>query len=246
MPCDTAPKLPPLAAYLYLLHADSTSLAWEYLRRNPAYQQAAANEVAAADWGLESFVDPLRDAVSASPSWLAERQLGLQLQPDLDAEPGTPGFDLWALAGRKQVEHDGCKLRISCFTGFRVLRLAIAKGLGHGMAYCYALKMGLCLCDAWRSWLDQLMRFDRQEPLGAATHPRPSRTTMTHLRTLIALDAQAAGASHRDIAVLLFGSDEADQRWHADSELRAQVRHLLKRGHAYVNGNYRKLLTATS
>jgi hypothetical protein len=27
------------AAYLYVLHLDSPSLAWEYLRRNPAYRE---------------------------------------------------------------------------------------------------------------------------------------------------------------------------------------------------------------
>jgi hypothetical protein len=44
------------AAYLYVLHLDGPSLAWEYLRRNPAYQE---------EWRQCSE----RDSVKASESW---------------------------------------------------------------------------------------------------------------------------------------------------------------------------------
>ena len=46
----------PAAAYLYLLHLDSVGLAWEYLRRNPAYRAAWHHRGSAAGealhWGL--------------------------------------------------------------------------------------------------------------------------------------------------------------------------------------------------
>jgi hypothetical protein len=44
------------AAYLYVLHLDGPSLAWEYLRRNRAYQK---------EWRQCSE----RDSVKASESW---------------------------------------------------------------------------------------------------------------------------------------------------------------------------------
>ena len=44
------------AAYLYVLHLDGPSLAWEYLRRNPAYQE---------EWRQCSE----RDSVKTSEPW---------------------------------------------------------------------------------------------------------------------------------------------------------------------------------
>jgi hypothetical protein len=40
----------PSAAYLYVLHLDAAGVAWEYLRRNPDYRNAAAGT--AQHWGL--------------------------------------------------------------------------------------------------------------------------------------------------------------------------------------------------
>jgi Family of unknown function (DUF6499) len=48
-----------VAAYLYVLHLDSPALAWEYLRRNPAYReqwrQLSAQDPgqSAESWGLQ-------------------------------------------------------------------------------------------------------------------------------------------------------------------------------------------------
>jgi len=73
---------------------------------------------------------------------------------------------------------------------------------------------------------------------------RPTRLVLTHMRALQALDATLAGASHRDIGEAIFGSEAMMARWHADSELRAQVRHLIRRGRSLMNGGYRALLAA--
>lgn len=246
MSCRMDAPMPPMAAYLFLLHADSAALAWEYLRRNPQYREAFSDQASSENWGLMFWVDPVFDAIAVRPQWSSQRQLGLNLQPEDDPSDNGHAFNMWTMPGYKQVEHDGCHLRICCFTGFRVIRMVLTKGLGHGMAYSYAMRAGLCLCDYWLAWLDQLTHLDRREPVASVLHARPSRLALTHMRTLQALDAHAAGASHREIAEAIFGTDEVATRWHADSELRAQVRHLLKRGHAYVNGNYRKLLTATN
>ena len=64
---------------------------------------------------------------------------------------------------------------------------------------------------------------------------------MLHLRALQALDASQAGARHRDIAGAVFGADAVRTRWTADSELRAQVRHLLSRAKGLKRGGYLSL-----
>ena len=61
---------------------------------------------------------------------------------------------------------------------------------------------------------------------------------LLHLRALQALDATQAGAHHRDIAGALFGADAVQSRWSADSELRAQVRHVLTRAEEFMRGGY--------
>ena len=63
------------------------------------------------------------------------------------------------------------------------------------------------------------------------------------MRTLQAMDSSAAGASHKETAEALFGADDVWQRWGKDSELRSQIRRLLRRGSALANGHYRRLLT---
>jgi len=62
------------------------------------------------------------------------------------------------------------------------------------------------------------------------------------MRALQALDGALASASHRDIGESIFGPEAMTSRWHADSELRAQLRHLIRRGRALMNGGYRTLL----
>jgi hypothetical protein len=75
---------------------------------------------------------------------------------------------------------------------------------------------------------------------------RPARLALTHVRALQALDVTLAGASHRDIGEAIFGSEAMTIRWHADSELRAQMRHLIRRGRALMNGGYLTLLATSA
>ena len=70
-----------------------------------------------------------------------------------------------------------------------------------------------------------------------------SRSAVVHMRALQALDAEAAGASERDLARLIFGSAEADATWNA-SPTRAKIRYLLRHGRALRDGGYRQLLAA--
>lgn len=57
----------PVAAYLYVLHLNGSSLAWEYLRRNPEYRQDwhRRRSQQARHWGLRLLEDPDLDARDA-------------------------------------------------------------------------------------------------------------------------------------------------------------------------------------
>lgn len=71
----------------------------------------------------------------------------------------------------------------------------------------------------------------------------PSRRTGRWAMALQALDARRAGASHREIAVALFGEEVVVQDWDGRSTyLRSRVQRLLRLGKALVQGGYRRLL----
>lgn len=60
---------------------------------------------------------------------------------------------------------------------------------------------------------------------------------------LIALDAHFNDASHREVAVLIFGPDKVEAEWIADGcELKDYVRRCRNRGLRYMQGGYRRLL----
>ena len=64
-PC--APSWYPTAAYLYVLHLDGPTLAWEYLRRHPDYRRdwsRCRHDDASAHWGLRLLEDPALDALT--------------------------------------------------------------------------------------------------------------------------------------------------------------------------------------
>ena len=127
--------------------------------------------------------------------------------------------------------------------GGRTLELTVDAGLLLGDAYAFRVPAATEPEEAVR-----VMVAVRSAMQGAASSvgessSRVSRTALVHLRALQALDGVAAEASHRTIARALFGTEEVTRRWTADGELRAQVRHLVRRARALRDGGYRSLLT---
>lgn len=233
----------PTAAYLYTLHLDGPALAWEYLRRNTDYQldwlRRRRRSEAAQRWGLRLLEDPALDARDAHPIWFPDHDAVLQLHPDCDPPPDAVDFAFWRLPGNKHLTHDGKRLVLMLRWPGCGLRLAIAPGLEEGMAYAYVLRAGTRL-QALAAELHKLTVAADAVP-AAAAQPRPSRSALQKLHTLQALDATLAGASLRDLAEGLFGVDAVAADWHADSDLRARVRRLRRRGEALMRGGYRRL-----
>lgn len=233
----------PTAAYLYTLHLDGPALAWEYLRRNTDYRQdwlhRRRRSEAAQRWGLRLLEDPTLDARDAHPVWFPDHEAVLQLYPDCDPPPDAVDFAFWRLPGIKHLTHDGKRLVLVLRWPGCSLRLAIAPGLDEGMAYAYAFRAGTHL-QVLAAGLHKLAATIDAMPV-AATWPRPSRTALQELHTLQALDATLAGASLRGVAEGLFGADAVAADWHADSDLRARVRRLRRRGEALMRGGYRRL-----
>lgn len=146
-------------------------------------------------------------------------------------------FDLWRIPGRKRLALDGPDLSLTADLSARRMRLSLASSVADGAAYVSAVPLTPRLrgqLDAFHALAQALEgHAPRVDPARAVT-----RAALLHLRALQALDATQAGASHRDIAQALFGLEAVVLSWHEDGELRAQVRHLLRRAQAYMSGGY--------
>lgn len=236
----------PTAAYLYVLHLDDPALAWEYLRRHPDYRRDWRRRrrppQAAPAWGLRLLEDPALDARDAHPTWFPDPDGVLQLYPDADPPPHVHAFDFWRIPGHKHLLHDGARLMLTaCWPGGCV-RLALAPNLADGMAYLYAVRARAAPWTSSRTIAAALEKLAAGKAVpAAAARPRPTPTALLELHTLQALDAALAGASAREIAEGLFGTEAVAAGWYADGGLRSRVRRLVRRGQSLMRGGYRRL-----
>ncbi|WP_371129819.1 DNA -binding domain-containing protein [Phenylobacterium sp.] len=155
-----------------------------------------------------------------------------------DAGPEAPTFDLWALPGRKRLVHDGARLTLAGDAPAGPIRAVLTADLAHGRPYGYAVPAG----EAARERLGAIEAFQHRARRAAAVARPFDRGAMAHLKAIQALDAQAAGAAHREIAAALFGHAAVAGRWSPDGDLRAQVRDALARGRAFRDGRWRELV----
>jgi hypothetical protein len=141
------------------------------------------------------------------------------------------------MPGRKRLALRATGLVVAADVATRRLQMALADDLTDGAVYACSVPFGPELRSQIAHFHVQAQALAGHAP-PAAPARAVTRSALLHLRALQALDAAQAGASHRDIAQILFGLSVVVLRWHADGELRAQVRHLLRRARAYRDGGY--------
>jgi hypothetical protein len=184
--------------------------------------------------------DPTLDARDARPAWHRRHGRWTRLVPDDD--PAAAPFDLWAIPGAKSMTADGADLRLHVRAGGQLVGLVLSEALCDGDRFACVVPVGTKVQSA-RAVLDLAFGLLRRPRIGTRTSvSRPSRSAIVHARALQALDGALAGASQREIAIAVFGEAHVAANWTADSELRAQVRYLIQRGRALMQGQYRPLL----
>ena len=146
-------------------------------------------------------------------------------------------FDLWRIPGRKRLALDGPDLSLTVDLGAQRKCLSLSGAMADGTAYASVVPLTPQLRGQLDTFNAQAQALEGQAPRLDPARPI-TRAALLHLRALQALDASQAGASHRDIAQALFGLEAVVLRWHEDGDLRAQVRHLLRRAEALMNGGY--------
>lgn len=168
--------------------------------------------------------------MSSSDRWL-------QVRAARACHADTRGFDLWRIPGRKHLTLDGQDLALTVDVSGRRMHMSLSSDLAHGTVYASTVPLTPALRQQMDSFHAQAQALEGLVPHVEPTRP-PTRAALMHLRALQALDASQAGASHREVARALFGPDAVIARWHEDSEVRAQVRHVLRRADAWMNGGY--------
>ena len=240
------------AAYVYALHLDPASRAWEYLRRNPHYvrdwvrYRRRASHGIAARWGLEVLIDPQLDARQVSPVWAIDALSPVMLVRDETESPrkceiAVERFSLWRLAGRKVLFEGEDGLRLATHIIGRDVGLRLGDYLCDGDRFAYQVPAAADERTAWRA-VNSFRELTVVCGSGKDALRRPGRADLFHARALQILDGLAAGAAQRELAVALFGVAAVGRGWQPDGALRAQVRYLIRRARALMAGEYRTLI----
>jgi hypothetical protein len=127
------------------------------------------------------------------------------------------------------------------------VRLLLSTGLSDGGSFAFVVPAGANARSVWAASARVRVLLSARRPPRARRAARgPTHMGLLHMRALQALDGALCGASQREIAVVLFGADSVAQKWHADGELRARIRYLIRRASALMNGGYCRLLHGRS
>ena len=232
------------SVYAPLLLADRSILAWEWLRRSPAYRAAAAGCGADSEvWGLLRYVPPGLAAPDARPLWTAAvHPLVLRAAAEEGVDPGDM-FDSRLVGSAIVMLETGAGEHLLVSDGYRAIRLDIEAGtLRRGpVRLCYRL-CGLASAGRPLLTLRRLLAYCRDGRFSAMLHP-PETRAARHVLMLRAHDAMAAGANQREIAATLLCAEASFARWRiAAPTLRSRVQRLVRNARNMANGGYRELL----
>lgn len=144
-------------------------------------------------------------------------------------------FHFWSIRGRKRLLHTGVDLNLCADCGAERWYACLSPNLEEGTTSCITMPP-----EADRSAHKRLVQQLGGDVL-SGHFLSVTRVDLLHMRCLQALDALQAGCRQREVAIAIFGAQAVAARWHADSELRAQVRHIVARSTGFMAGGYRQL-----
>lgn len=254
---DTAHAWRDADNYAFVSSLPPAGCAWEFLRRNPDYQQAwrafgskacLSSEPNAdpAVFGLVRFESPERDARSANLFW--HRSFSREVLPIIATKPkpahhhaklSLDGLHCRIIiqAGRAGQQHilfaeDGrfLQLEVNGLQAIETARLTTE------------IVLSPRLVAARVQALERFADMITHRRLRASLY-RPERRAARWMMALQAFDAMQAGASHRQIAGALFGEATVREDWSGRSDyLRLRVQRLLRFAERLVKGGYPDLL----
>lgn len=244
------------AAYEPLLQADRSLIAWEWLRRDPAYREAAERAARRIGdgvvhdrgepperWGLHRFERPNAAVPEARPIWCAAVH-PLVLRIDAIPFQDEDSFDLVRFASVSTL-HSGPDGRehLLISDGLRAIRIdALAGSLAAGPVELRYRIGGLSSAERPLLSLQRLLALWRRGRFCRSLHPREAKAWRWVLM-LRAHDALEVGANQREIALELLSSSAARERWRVEEpSLRSQVQRLVRNARRTALGGSRGLL----
>jgi hypothetical protein len=204
-------------AYAALLAGDRSCFAWEWLRRSDDYAGAwAAGDSGPDRFGLLCFENPACDALVSRPLWRADTDRAVLVG---EARPlkGGSGFDLASVAALATIlpgdTDTGVAEHALLSDGLRSIRIDLLSGtLAAGPVALRWRIDGLAEARPQLLALRRLSALARHGRFAASLH-LSERRARRWVQMLGVHDALAAGATHREIAAMLFDVDVAGPRW---------------------------------
>jgi len=243
--------------YAFVNSLPAAGCAWEFLRRNPDYQKAwlaASSELhrfvgescGATAWGLVRFESPERDARLANVFW--QRSVSRDVLPVIASRAEhaeqiqkLPPYGLQCRV-TMQAGRDGEQHILFAEEG-RFLQLEV-----HGLEGLENVRLTTEIVLSFRQAAARVQALRRFSDMIAHGHLRaflypPDKRASRLARLLQVLDGCNARASHRDIALAIFGEERVSADWRdPGAHLRDHVRRAFRSGRALMMSGYRQLL----
>lgn len=238
----------------WLIGLSRRGWAWEFLRRDPAYQIAHEDRdgdpLRIATWGLLHPADPSRSAIEADVFWRVD-DCPEVLPMAFTREPNLPAGYTLKLDGLScHVAHaadDGVGRRDILFREQgRTLQLAVFGdgGLSEAQLVVPALNDPHAVMARTAS-LRRLNDLLYNKTMRSALYPPEGRAARL-IKVLAALDGWLTGAPQREIATQMFGAARVEREWNDPGEnLKDQVRRAISYGQGLMLGEYRQFLRLT-
>ena len=253
-------------SYGYVLSLSPSDLAWEFLRRSPAYQRdyqlnrkgisvvphrprggkqfvmVRRRSRSATSWGLSFFADPVLAAPNSPVCWCSSPAAPLiDTIVQRTSDKTTP--DLW-IDNVATIRHVVLGPGNEQLVLIKDAVFAVALRL-HGCRASLApvntsfLYRGLPDPDSIARSLSGLIRLIHHPDYRA----HKDREHLFLRDALVALDGNSLGASYREIATIIYGPDATRAAWVSASRwMKDRVRRALAKGELLRDGAYRELL----
>ena len=238
-------------SYAPLLQADRALVAWEWLRRDPAYCVAARScrsssrlqGSGAGLFGLVAFEPPDVAVPQARPLWRTNAYPYVLWAELMEAAHPDDVIDFASLDPLAKVVLDAGQAHLLLSDGFRYVRLDGPPGTFKGPAGLRYQLHGMRSAERPLVTLQRFLSVTRRGAFQRSLHgPEPrARRWILQLR---AHDALAKGTSQREIATVLLGGSAGERNWRIrQPSIRSQVQRLVRSARLMASGGWQALLS---
>ena len=243
------------AAYDWLLKVEQAGFAWEWLRRQPRFRDAALESVArrtagafededrALAWGLHAFEDPRQAFPIARPVWSSAKHDWVLAAHARIPKSGEDNFDLSDFPDFAKVVAIGGFERLLLSDGYRSIRLDLSGASLERIPVSLSYELsGLRSLDRPLLMLERLRSLAISRRFVNSLYP-PVRRARRLVQIMRACDGLEAGATQADLAEAILTPSIERPGWRIYSpSLRSKAQRLAHAARRMTAGEYWELL----